>query len=151
MASHKERPGPDVLSDVKSIAVVGVSQKNIKFGVSAFRELKKRGYEVYPVHHSTDKLDGVKCYRSVSHLPLVPDCVLVTVKPEAASEVVEQAVAKGVRMIWFQQGADFSAAVDKARQAGLKVVSRKCILLYTEPVAGIHRVHRFFSKLFGKY
>ena len=151
MALHSDRPARTALQGVRTIAVVGVSRRKIKFGVSAFRELKKRGYEVYPVHHSMDKLDGVKCFRSVIHLPLVPDCVLITVKPEAALEVIEQSTAKGVRMVWFQQGADFSEAVDKASQAGLQVVSGRCILMYADPVTGFHRFHRFLNQLFGKY
>jgi len=151
MTSQTEKPARTVLQDIRSIAVVGVSRKNMKFGASAFRELKKHGYEVYPVHPSMDSIDGVKCYSSVANLPLTPDCVLVTVKPAAAGEVVEQAVAKGIRRIWFQQGADFSEAADKARHAGLDVVSGRCILMYTEPVSGVHKFHRFFSKLFGKY
>ena len=151
MEAHSKKPSRTVLQDVRSIAVVGVSTKTTKFGVAAFRELKKHGYEVYPVHPSMDRLDDVKCYRSVADLPLTPDCVFVSVKPSAAGEVVEQAVAKGVRRIWFQHGADFSEAADEARQAGLDVVSGRCILMYAEPVSGIHRFHRFFSKLFGKY
>jgi len=151
LAPHSDRPARTALQSVRTIAVVGVSRKKTKFGVSAFRELKKRGYEVYPVHHSMDKLDGVKCYRSVVDLPLVTDCVLITAKPGAALEVVEQTVAKGVRLIWFQQGADFSDAVSRASQAGLEIVSGRCILMYAEPVAGLHRFHRFLSRLFGKY
>jgi len=151
MAPHSDSPARIALQGVRTIAVVGVSRKKIKFGVSAFRELKKRGYEVYPVHHSMDKLDGVKCYRSVINLPLVPDCVLITVKPGAALEVVGQVVAKGIRMIWFQQGADFTEAIARASQAGLNVVSGRCILMYADPVTGFHRFHRFLNQLFGKY
>lgn len=151
MASHSDTYVRTALEGIRTIAVVGVSRKKIKFGASAFRELKKRGYDVYPVHHSMDKLDGVKCYRSVANLPLVPDCVLLTVKPKTASEVVGQAVAKGVRLIWFQQGANFSEAVDGAKQAGLQVVSGRCILMYADPVTGFHRFHRFLNRLFGRY
>jgi predicted CoA-binding protein len=151
MAPQGDRPPLTVLQGVRTIAVVGVSRKKIKFGSSAFRELKKRGYDVYPVHHSMDELDGVKCYRSVGNLPVVPDCVLITVKPESALEVVEQAAAKGIRKAWFQQGADFSEAIAGASQAGLQVVSGRCILMYAEPVTGFHRFHRFLNRLFGKY
>jgi hypothetical protein len=151
MTSHGDTSARTALQGVRTIAVVGVSRKKIKFGASAFRELKKRGYDVYPVHHSMDDLDGVKCYQSVASLPLVPDCVLLTVKPKTASEIVGQAVAKGVRLVWFQQGTDFSEAIDRAKQAGLQVVSGRCILMYADPVTGLHRFHRFLNRLFGRY
>jgi predicted CoA-binding protein len=151
MTSPVKKSARTALQGVRSIAVVGVSTKTTKFGTSAFRELRKHGFEVYPVHPSMDRIDDVKCYGSVADLPLTPDCVLVSVKPKSAGDVVSQAAAKGVRRIWFQLGADFSAAANQARQAGLDVVSGRCILMYAEPVTGIHRLHRFFSKLFGKY
>jgi len=131
--------------------VVGVSSHKTKFGGSAFRELKRRGYDVFAVHPSMDKYEGVKCYRSLADLPVVPDCALVTIKPEAAFSVVGQAVDRGIRTLWFQQGADFSEAVAQAERAGLNVVKGSCILMYAEPVGGVHRFHRFLSRLFGKY
>jgi hypothetical protein len=151
MTSHGDTSARTALQGVRTIAVVGVSRKKIKFGVSAFRELRKRSYDVYPVHHSMDKLDGVKCYQWVASLPLVPDCVLLIVKPKTASEIVGQAVAKGVRLVWFQQGADFSEAIDRAKKAGLQVVSGRCILMYADPVTGFHRFHRLLNRLFGRY
>ena len=150
-ASRKASPTSLTLRGVRSIAVVGVSGRRTKFGGSAFRELKKRGYEVFAVHPSMDMFEGVKCYRSLADLPVLPDCALVTIKPRAASPVVGQAVGRGIRTIWFQQGADFSEAAAQAERAGLKVVKGRCILMYAEPVGGLHRFHRFLSKLFGKY
>ena len=151
MAAMSHKPTPTTLTDVRSIAVVGVSNQKTKFGSAAFRELKKRGYDVYPVHSSLDTFDNTKCYQSVNDLPLVPDCVLVAVKPDTALEVVRQATAKGVRKVWFQQGANFSAAIAEAEKADLEIVSRRCILMYAGPVTGIHRFHRFLNRLFGRY
>jgi len=150
-ASRKASQPSSALRGVRSIAVVGVSSHKTKFGGSAFRELKKRGYDVFAIHPSMDTFEGVKCYRSLADLPVVPGCALVTIKPEAASPVVEQAVSRGIRTLWFQQGADFSEAVAQAERAGLNVVKGRCILMYAEPVGGLHRFHRFLNKLFRKY
>lgn len=151
MVAILHKPTPTTLTGVRSIAVVGVSGNKNKFGSAAFLELKKRGYDVYPVHSSLDTFDNTKCYRSLGDLPLVPDCVLVTVKPDAAPEVVRQAAAKRVRKVWFQQGANFTAAIAAAEKADLEIVSRRCILMYAEPVTGFHGFHRFLNRLFGRY
>jgi len=140
-----------LIEGVKSIAIAGVSSNKRKFGGTAYRELKKRGYRMFGVHPSLESIDGERCYKSLAELEAVPDCVLVCVKPDRAAAVVDQAVALGVAKIWFQQGADFSEAQARADAAGLRTVAGRCILMYTEPVGGVHRFHRGLSKLFGRY
>ena len=140
---------PDRLTIDKSIAVVGVSKRNSSFGNTAYRTLKRNKYRVYAVSSSRAEFEGDQCYESLLDLPDRPDCVLVSVKPDRATEVVEQAGQIGAGMLWFQQGADFSEAIEKASAKGLPWVDGKCILMYTEPVRGIHRFHRFVVNLFS--
>jgi predicted CoA-binding protein len=71
--------------------------------------------------------------------------------PERAEKVVDDAIAAGFTHLWFQQGKDFRSVVARAEATGITTVSRKCILMYTEPVNGIHSFHRFFSKAVGRY
>ncbi|UCD65085.1 MAG: CoA-binding protein [Candidatus Zixiibacteriota bacterium] len=133
------------------IAVVGVSSSRLKFGSIAFRALKGKGYQVLAVNSHMDRFEGQPCYSSLASLPEPVDAALITVKPSAAAAVVDDASEAGVRRLWFQDGADFSKAAERAGKAGLETVTGKCILLYAEPVTGIHRVHRFLAKLFGRY
>jgi predicted CoA-binding protein len=144
-------PARRLIEGVRSIAVVGVSTNKRKFGSAIYRELKRRGFEVFGVHPSLETIEGDRCFASVTKIDGRPDCVVVCVKPKKAVSAVDQTVAKGISRIWFQQGADFSEAKARAEEAGLQAVSGRCILMYTEPVGGIHRFHRGLSKLFGKY
>jgi predicted CoA-binding protein len=151
MSDHSHGQIPDEMRDVKSFAIVGVSEKKTKFGAVSFRELKKRGYTVYPVHPTIEEFEGNRCYHSLADLPQPPDCVLVSVAPEKSKQVVCEAIDRGVSRIWLQWGADFSEARKLAESAGLKVTSNQCLLMYAEPVKGIHRLHRFIWKAIGKY
>lgn len=135
----------------KSIAVVGVSSSRAKIGSLAYRALKKGGYDVYPVNSDMASFDGDKCYRSLSELPAHVKAAFVAVKPDHASRVPGEAAAAGIRHLWFQQGADFSSLARRASDNGLNVVTGRCLLMYAEPVKGIHRFHRYLSRLFGKY
>ena len=45
-----------------ALAVVGVSRSGKKFGNTAFRELKAKGYRVYPVHPEAQTIEGESCY-----------------------------------------------------------------------------------------
>ncbi len=151
MANIMTPPTSEFFDNVRSIAVIGVSENKMKFGAAAYRELKERGYEVFPLHPSLRTFDGAACYAALSDLPVTPDCVLITVKPSQAVAVVRQTAERGTKRIWFQQGKNFSDAVKQADQLGLKSVHGRCILMYAGPVKGMHKVHRFLSKFFGRY
>lgn len=131
------------------IAVVGVSKR--KFGGSIYRTLKKRGYQVYPVHPRMSTFDGDPCIRRLTDLPDRVDAAVVAVSPRHAEEVVRDAHQAGIERLWFQQGPDFRDVAMTAEAHGIKTVTGKCILMYAGDVTGIHAVHRFFAKLFKKY
>lgn len=151
MANGVTTSPAEFISDVHSIAVIGVSEQKMKFGAVAYRELKKLGYEVYPLHSSLKTFDGAPCYAALSDLLATPDCALVSIRPEHATASVRQIADRGIKKVWFQQGKNFSEAVKLADQLGLQSVHGRCILMYAGPVKGIHKVHRFVNRLFGKY
>ena len=134
--------------DAKHIAVVGVSKR--KFGGTIYRTLKQRGYQVYPVHPQTETFDGDRCSAGLADLPDEVAAAVIAVKPAQAEGVVDDAKAAGITTLWFQQGADFSKAIAHADALGIQTISGKCILMYASPVTGIHAVHRFFARLFGR-
>lgn len=146
------KPDPAIFafSTPQRVAVVGVSRTRWKFGNTVFRELLRRGYDAVPVSMSEVPIEGKRAFLSLSVIPDPPESVIVVVKPERVGRLVDEAVRTGVRRIWFQQGADFTEAAALAKAAGLDVVTGKCILMYAEPVGGIHAVHRYLSRLFSR-
>lgn len=135
----------------KQIAVVGVSRNPQKFGFAALHELKIRGYEVFPVHPSAEEIDGVKCYPNLEALQGKVTAAWVGVKPDKGGEVLREAARAGIQKIWIQQGAETPELVELGKELGLTLVTRKCILMYAEPVNSLHGFHRFFVKLVGQY
>ncbi len=138
----------EAIAGSKQLAVVGVSDK--KFGGYIYKELKKRGYKVYPVHPTRDSFCGDTCYTSLTKLPTSVKAAIIAVSPESATAVVKNASSAGMTHLWFQQGKDFSEAITNAESLGLQTVSRKCILMYAQPVTGLHAIHRALARLFGK-
>ncbi len=132
----------------KQIAVVGVSDK--KMGGAIYKELKRHGYAVYPVHPTRQSFEGDACHVTLRTVPPTVKAAVIAISPKAAETVIEDAIAAGITHLWFQQGPNFSEAVATAKAKGLQTVSRKCILMYAPPVTSIHSFHRFLAKLFGR-
>lgn len=137
--------------DSKHIAILGGSPSGKKMGNAIYKELKTRGYQVYPVHPSAETIEGDKAYNNIRVLPSEVDAAVIAMSPDKAKGAIDDAIAKGIKRIWFQQGANFKEVAQKAREAGIEVVTKKCILMYAPPVGSIHAFHRFFVKLLGRY
>ena len=135
----------------KKVAVAGASRNSKKFGGAVFKELKEKGFELYPVNPNAVEIQGVKCYDSVESLPEdVQHLYIVT--PKAETEfIAKAAVKKGMKMVWIQQKSDSPEAVKAIEEANIPLIHKKCILMFADPVKAPHNVHRFFSKLFGGY
>jgi uncharacterized protein len=134
----------------KRIAIVGVSARGQGFGNAAYSELKKRGYEVLPIHPTAPAIQGDRCWHNLAELPEPVERVLVVVKPDRAETVVREASAAGVRQVWFQQGAESGGALQACAELGIDAVHGQCILMFAEPVASFHKFHRWLWKIVGK-
>lgn len=134
----------------KKLAVVGISRKGRKFGNMAFKELKKHGYQLFPVNPNAETIEGERCYPSLSALPGPVDGVLVVVPPAETEKVVREAAAAGIKRVWMQQGAESPEAIRFCQENGIEAIHGECILMFTEPCAFFHRAHRWVWGVFGK-
>lgn len=135
----------------EKMAIAGVSRNPKKFGGAIINELKNKGFELFPVNREAEEIQGVRCYQSVLDLPAdVKHLVIITPKHETAG-VVKQAVEKGFDMIWIQQKSDTPEAIQMVKNAGIPLIYNKCLMMFADPVKGIHGFHLFLAKTFGIY
>jgi predicted CoA-binding protein len=134
----------------RRIAVVGASRGGRKFGNAACAELVARGYQVVLVHPEAKEIAGAPCRQSLAAARNEVDGVLVTVRPRQAPAVLREAAAAGLRNVWLQQGAESPEALALARELGLNLVAKRCVLMYAPPVKGLHGFHRALAGFLGK-
>lgn len=134
----------------KKLAVVGVSRKKSKFGNQVYRDLKRKGYQVFPLNRNADHIDGDACYPSLSVLPAAVDGIVLIVPPEETESIVREAVQMGIRRIWMQQGAESPAAIRFCEDNHINVVYGHCIMMFSEPVSWFHKFHRWIWGWLGK-
>jgi uncharacterized protein len=132
------------------LAIVGVSRKGRKFGNMALRELKAKGYRVFPVHPSAEEIEGERCYPTLADVPRSVGGVLISVPPAQTDIVVREAAAAGIGRVWMQQGAQSAEAIRFCEEHGMQVVANECVLMFAEPAAWFHRAHRWIWKALGK-
>jgi len=121
-------PIHDLLSRVKTIAVVGLSDSPMRpsHGVSAY--MQAQGYRIIPVNPLIEESLGEKAYATLLDVPEKIDLVDVFRRPEYVDEIVGQAIQLKIPAIWLQEDVINERAAQRARDAGTFVVMDRCIL-----------------------
>lgn len=112
-----------------AFAVVGASVKREKYGNKVLRCYMQDGRSVVPVHPAQKMIEGLDCVASVTDLPDDVDSISMITPPRITEKVVELAVAKGIRNIWMQPGAESPVAVAYAQKHGVNVIADGSCLL----------------------
>ena len=119
----------DILSSVKTIAMVGASPDKTKFSYGVLRVLHETGYDMIPVNPrpGLNEIRGLKVYPSLSAIDRPVDMVEVFRKPEDLYGIAEEAIKIGSKVLWGQIGVINHEAALLAEEAGLKVVMNRCL------------------------
>lgn len=125
-----------ILSEMRSVALVGVSNNPLRSSNFVATYLVRTPYQVYPVNPNYDEVLGKKCYPALASLPEVPDVVDCFRKAEELPGVVEEAIAVGAKVVWFQLGLRNDDAARMALDAGLAVVQDRCLKIEHARFAG---------------
>jgi len=140
----------DNFISAKNLAVVGVSRTKRKFGNMAWKELKKKGYSLYPIHYELKEFDGTPCYANLKNIRAQVDGALIVVSPSQTGKVVRDANDAGIKQVWMQQGSESDEALKFCRENNISAIHGECILMFAEPVGFGHNLHRWIWKLLGK-
>ena len=118
----------DILSSVKTIAMVGASPDKTKFSYGVLRVLHETGYDMIPVNPrpGLKEIRGLNVYSSLDKIDRQVDMVEVFRKPEDLFGIAEEAIVIGAKVLWGQIGVINHDAARLAEEAGLKVVMNRC-------------------------
>ena len=113
----------------KRFAIVGATNNTKKYGYEIFKNLTSRGYEVYPVNPRLKELEGVKCYPTLTDIPVRVDVVDFVVPPKVTETTLKECKRLGLDCIWLQPGSESEAAIAFCHKNNLKVVHGVCVML----------------------
>lgn len=132
-----------------ALALVGASRSGEKFGNVILKELRAKGFHVYPLNPAVSSIDGVTCYPHFADMPEPIGGVIVCVSPDDAVTVVRDAAEAGIRHVWLQQGAESPYVANLCIELGLDAVVGECILMFAKPT-GIHKAHYRLQGFLGR-
>ena len=118
----------DILSSVKTIAMVGASPDKTKFSYGVLRVLHETGYDMIPINprEGLDEIRGLRVFPSLSSIDRPVDMVNVFRRSEDLIDVAHEAAAIEAKVLWSQMGVFSEEAARVAEAAGLKVVMNRC-------------------------
>jgi uncharacterized protein len=119
----------DLISSVRTIAVVGLSPKANRDSHRVAKYLKEQGFTIIPVNPNADEVLGETSYPTLEDVPHPVDLVNVFRRSEHTPEIARDAVKIGARAIWMQIDVVNDEAARIASEGGLHVVMDKCLMV----------------------
>ena len=118
----------DILSDIKTIAVVGASSKKDRDSYKVMQSLIKNGYRVFPINpnESGKTILDLECLPNLEAVKENIDMVDIFRAHDAVMGVTKDAIKIGAKVLWMQEGIVHQEAADLAISVGLKVVMDRC-------------------------
>ena len=120
-----------ILTQARTIAVVGLSDKPERDSNEVARYLQSQGYRIVPVNPMLSEVLGEKAYPSLAAIPAPTHIDIVDIfrRSEQVPPVVDEAIARGAKVVWMQLGVEHPEAAAKARATGATVVENLCIMV----------------------
>ena len=120
----------EVLSRARTVAIVGLSEKPDRDSNEVARYLRSQGYRVVPVNPMVPEILGERSYPSLSAIPreVRVDIADVFRRSDQVPAIAQEALRRGIKVVWMQLGVDSPEAASIVRDAGGIAVENLCIM-----------------------
>ena len=128
-----------ILSQNRTLAVVGLSANWYRPSYFAAKYMMEHGYRIIPVNPQYQEVLGQKCYASLREIPDKVDIVDCFQKTERILPLAEDAIAIGAKVLWQQIGVRNEEAARRVKTAGLESVMDRCVKIeHARLFGGLH-------------
>ncbi|HFU3891464.1 TPA: CoA-binding protein [Streptococcus suis] len=129
----------DFLKEAKTIAVVGLSNREETAAYRVSRIMQDAGYRIIPVNPRSagETILGETVYASLKDIPLSIDIVNVFRRSEFLPDVAREFIETDARIFWAQLGLESQEAEEILRRAGRdQIVMNRCIKIEYQKMIG---------------
>ena len=130
-ALEDDRGLREILSQARTIAVVGIKDGQSEDAYRIPRYMQERGYRIVPVNPKLDRVLGEASCASLGEIGESVDIVNLFRASEHIPVHVEEILAMSARpsVVWMQLGIQHALAASQLRAAGIRVVQDRCIMV----------------------
>ena len=127
----------------KEVLFVGYSSRNIGYSKEVFNAFTNNQMKVYPYNIKQDANYGIKVYKSLEELPIMPKSAFVLLNKTNTGKVVKELIGKGVKKILFysQKTVD-ETTLAECQNAGVETAYGCPMMIYG---TGFHKFHALLA------
>ena len=112
-----------------TLAIVGATDNPAKYGYVIYRDLKRKGFTVFPVNRNRQTVDGDTAFRALAEIPEAPSVVNVVVPPEETLQVLQECLELGLMNVWLQPGTESAANLTFLQKNHFNYLANACIMV----------------------
>lgn len=112
-----------------TIAVVGATDNPSKYGFVIYRDLKRKGFTVFPVNPRRATIDSDKAFPGLADIAQKPTIVNIVVPPEITIQILQQCLDLGLMNVWLQPGAESPEVMTFLQQHDFNYLANACIMV----------------------
>jgi len=116
-----------VLHTASTIAIVGLSDNELRASNFVGYYLKRHGYRVIPVNPRETEILGDTCYPTLLDVPVPVDVVNVFRAPDALPQIAREAAKIHAATLWCQFGVINEEGGQIAEDGGVTVIMDRCL------------------------
>ena len=126
-----DAPLLEILERCRTIAVVGIKSGAEDDAFRVPRYLQAQGYRILPVNPRLERVLGERCATSLGDVAEPIDLVNLFRAPRHLPAHIDEILALAPRpfAVWFQLGIRHEAAARRLREAGVRVVQDRCLMV----------------------
>jgi len=112
-----------------TVAIVGATDDPAKYGYVIYRDLKRKGFSIFPVNRNRETVDGDEAFKQLADIPKAPTVVNIVVPPEATEQVLQQCLELGLMNVWLQPGTESAANLTFLQKHPFNYLANACIMV----------------------
>ena len=112
-----------------TVAVVGATDDPSKYGYVIYRDLKRKGFTVFPVNPNRSTVDGDEAFSSLAAIPTTPSIANIVVPPDVTLRILEECQKLGLKNVWLQPGAESPEAMSYLQGNDFNYLANACIMI----------------------
>lgn len=112
-----------------TVAIVGATDNPDKYGYVIYRDLKRKGFSIFPVNQNRETVDDDTAFKTLAEIPEAPTVVNIVVPPEETLRILQQCLELGLMNVWLQPGTESAANLTFLQEHPFHYLANTCIMV----------------------